>query len=277
MVKIVADTSTLISPKEGESLGIDIIPLGLVIQGKAFLELDNLTSDECLELIEKGGIPSSSQPAIGRIVEVFEKYPEEEVLGIFLSDGLSGTYASAKSAADMVESSHIHVLNSETLCGPHRYLVRKAKALADEGKNVEEILEALKKSMANTKSFLLPQDFEFLRRGGRLTPLAAKLGGLLKIVPIMTLTEDHRRLEKHGVGRTFKVAVGKIIDEMVASGVDENYYVSVTYAGNLKQGEDTYQRIQNKFPDTEIELLPLTPAFIAQGGPGCIAIQWIKK
>lgn len=278
MVRIIADTSTMLTPAEGETLGIDIIPLGVVIAGNQYEELTEINSETFLKLIQEGNIPSSSQPPIGKMIEAYDKYPDDEILGIFMCDGLSGTFASAVSAGTMVEHhDKVTVIDSETLCGPHRYLVLKAKRLADEGKSKEEILSALKESMAHQKSFLLPQNFEFLRRGGRLTPLAATLGGLLKIVPIMTQTEDHKRLEKHGVGRTYKAAVGKLIEEMEKSGVDENYYISISHGGVPKQAIEAKTKINQKFPNTEVEIFELTPAFITQGGPECVAIQWIKK
>ena len=105
---------------------------------------------------------------------------------------------------------NITVINSGTLCGPHRYLVQKALSLAKEGLSTEEILNALAPSLGNHRSFLIPNDFDFLRRGGRLTPLAAKVGGLLKLVPVMTTTKDGKRLEKFALCRSFASAMETI-------------------------------------------------------------------
>lgn len=278
MVKIIADTSTMFSPKEGEALGIDIIPLSVSINHESYAELVEMDSAAFLQKIKDGGVPSSSQPPIGKLVEAFEKYPDDEILGIFMCDGLSGTYQSAVSASQMVPNqANITVVDSKTLCGPHRYLVLKAKCLADEGKNKAEILEALRSSLEENRSFLLPQDFDFLKRGGRLTPIAATLGGLLKIVPIMTQTADRKRLEKHGIGRTFTSAVSKLFSEMENDHVDENTYITISHGGVLKQAEAAEKKIKEKFPTAEVEIFELTPAFITQGGPECVAVQWIKK
>ena len=278
MVKIIADTSTMFSPKEGEALGIDIIPLSVSINHESYAELVEMDSETFLKKIKEGGVPSSSQPPIGKLVEAFEKYPNDEILGIFMCDGLSGTYQSAVSASQMVSNQeNISIIDSKTLCGPHRYLVLKAKRLADEGKSKAEILEALQGSLEENRSFLLPQDFDFLKRGGRLTPIAAPVGGLLKIVPIMTQTEDRKRLEKHGIGRTFTSAVSKLFGDMERDQVDENTYITISHGGVLKQAETAASKIKEKFPTAEVEIFELTPAFITQGGPECVAIQWIKK
>ncbi len=278
MVKIIADTSTMFSPLEGKSLGIDIIPLSVTIENKSYFELMEMDSTTFLQKIKEGNIPSSSQPPIGKIIEAFEKYPNDEIIGIFMCDGLSGTYQSAMSASQMVDNKdNITVINSGTLCGPHRYMVLKAKKLADEGKTKAEILDALHLPLENNFSYLLPQDFNFLKRGGRLTPLAATLGGLLKIVPIMTQSHDRKRIEKHGVGRTFMSAVSKIIAEMEKTRVDKNTYITISHGGVLKQAELAAKKIKEKFHDVEVEIFELTPAFITQGGPECVAIQWVQK
>lgn len=278
MVKIIADTSTLFNPVQGAEIGIDIAPLSVAISGKSYTELVDIDSSILLDLISKGGIPASSQPPIGKVVEILEKYPDEEILGIFMCDGLSGTYQSAVSAKEMVEhNNNITIIDSKTLCGPHRYLAIKAAKLASEGKTKAEILTEIEKIIPTSKSFLLPQDFDFLKRGGRLTPLAATLGGLLKIVPIMTQTEDRKKLEKFAVGRTFKAAVSKVIHEMEISGVDDTFDISISHAGALKLAQDSASKIKERILNVDVSIYELSPAFVTQGGPGCIAIQWIKK
>lgn len=277
MVKIIADTSTLFSPSQASDLGIDVMALSVMINNQSYAELVDMSSQEFLKLIRAGGIPTSSQPPIGKVVEAFEKNKHEDTIGIFMCDGLSGTYQSALSAKEMVEDNEkIAVIDSRTLCGPHRYIVLKAKELADAGKSKEEILDIINVSIANSKSFLLPQDFGFLKRGGRLTPLAATVGGMLKIVPIMTQTEDRKRLEKFGIGRTYMAAVGKVISQMKADGVDEHTYITVSHGGCEKQAILTMNKIKESYPNSTIELFELTPAFITQGGPDCVAIQWVK-
>ena len=72
---------------------------------------------------------------------------------------------------------------------------------------MDEFSEIMNHLSENHKSFLIPSDFDFLSRGGRLTPLAAKIAGLIKIVPVMTQTPDGKRLESAGIKRTMKKAV----------------------------------------------------------------------
>jgi DegV family protein with EDD domain len=245
---------------------------------KSYKEYVDVDSETFLNMVKAGGIPSSSQPPIGETMEVFEKYEDEELLVINMSDGLSGTYQSTVSAKSAMEhSDKIHVINSMTLCGPQRYLVQKAIKLKNEGYDLNHISQELHKSIASENSFLIPNDFDFLKRGGRLTPLAATVGGMLKIVPVMMKTKDGKRLEKFTIKKTMKMAVKEIIKNFQEMGVNEDYNIYISHAGVLDQAQVVKDQIQKAFESVKIELLDLSPVFITQGGPGCIAIQTIRK
>ena len=275
-MKIVTDTSTLYSPKEGKDLGIIVLPLSVTVNKQTWKEFAEISSKEFVKLVRDGGIPTSSQPSVGETMEVFEN-EKEELLVISMADGLSGTYQSSVGARESIEDNeHIHCINSRTLCGPHRYMVNKAIKMKEEGKSFEEIKAEMLSLTEKHISFLIPSDFDFLKRGGRLTPVAATIGGLLKIVPVMTQTEDGRRLEKFAMKRTLKAAVSEICKKLEEFGVNEDYLISVSHADVEEQATEVMEWIKKKFPNTKIEILELSPAFITQGGPGCIAVQAIK-
>lgn len=275
MTKIISDTACMYSEKNDKD--ITVIPLTVTIDQKQYRELSEINSHEFIEIINQGHLPTSSQPSIGEVLEVYQQQPDVEILNLTIADGLSGTYQSAVMAREQIaHKENIHVVNSRTLCGPLRYLVDKAKSLADEGKSSKEILEILTPSIDNSYSFLLPQDFSYLKRGGRLTPLAATLGGILKISPILTLSEDATRLEKYGMKRTFKSSVTECLNYFKER-INDNYLITIAHGCVPEQAKMIEAMIQEQFPNNECLTYELTPAFITQGGPGCVAIQCILK
>ena len=277
MLKIITDSSTLYTVEEANKLGFESVPLNVCIGD---LEGRDLQVDmkEFYERIKKGEIPRSSQPSIGEVMDVFEKYNESEILNISMADGLSGTYQSACGAKEMVENGErITVFNTKTLCGPHRYMVEKAQKMKEAGHSLKEILAWLEDVAERTESFLIPQDFAFLKRGGRLTPMAATLGSILKLKPIMTLTKDCKKLDKFAVKRTMKAAVKSIIDHMKEKGVDDRYKFYVVHADALEDAKGIVANLKEVFGNIDVELHDLSPVFVTQGGPQCIAIQYIEK
>lgn len=140
-----------------------------------------------------------------------------------------------------------------------------------------EILTWLKEAAEKTESFLIPQDFSFLKRGGRLTPVAAALGSMLKLKPVMKLTKDGTRIDKFFVKRTMSAAVNGVMEYMKQKGIGEGHILYIVHAAAIKEAESIRTMFETAFTGLEIHILELSPVFVAQGGPKCIAIQYIER
>lgn len=278
MIKILSDSSSLYSKKEALANGTDIASLAVTIDNKTYKEYEDIQTDTFIQLINKGHIPTSSQPSIGEVLDLYHTYKDYEIINISMADGLSGTYQSACMAKSMDPTpARIHVINSKTLCGPQRYLVDLALTLAESGESSEAIVAAIYEAMDHTKSYLIPHDFDYLVRGGRLSPLVGKIGGLIKLVPVTILSEDGKTLEKFATTRGFKKAIQKIAEAMLADGINGDYKIYITHAQKEDLASEAQAVLQEMIPHADIDISLLGPAFTTQGGPGCIAIQWIKK
>ena len=276
-MKIVTDTSSLFSPAEGREQGLIVVPVGVVVNDRTYRDYEEITVAEFLELVEAGGVPSSSQPSVGDVLEVFETH-QEEIVFLTVGDGLSGAYQTAMGARRCAEDpARIHVVNSKTLAGPLRYLARKAVSLQAQGLPAAAIVTALEESIESSVSFVIPADFEFLKRSGRLTPLASKLGSKLRLLPVLTQTEDKKRIAPVGVRRSWGTAVETILRRLQTHGTGENWLISVCHAGTPERAETVRAQIAEQFGTAEIEVLELSAALTTHGGPGCIVVQAIKK
>ncbi len=279
MVKIMTDTASMFTPEVGAELGIPVAPLTVTIAGHTYRENVEMFPPAFLKLIREGHLPTSSQPAPGDLIEHFERATKRDpLIYITMADGLSGTYQSGCAVRETMENrEYITVLDSKTLCGPEGAIVRKAHRLAQEGKSVQEIVAELQENIASNKSYLIPQDFSYLRRGGRLSPGAAHVGGLLRLVPLLVQSESGRSLDKAALCRNFTKTVEKVIEGFRRWGVDESYLISISHADTFEQGSLAYSMLSAAFRGTALELNDLTPVFITQGGPKCVSIQAIKR
>ena len=174
-MRIITDTASLFAPAENHDPGLFVVPACVIHNDQVYRDYEDITPKEYLEIIAAGATPSTSQPAIGDLIDTFES-TEEETLALFIGDGLSGGYQNAVGAKNsMDESEHIRILDTKTLAGAEHYLVEKAITLKNAGFSMDEIESELLKSIETSASFVIPADFEFLKRSGRLTPIAAKL------------------------------------------------------------------------------------------------------
>ena len=276
-MKIIADTATLFSPEQGRDLGITIVPVSVAINNQTYKDYVDISSSEFIRLIKEGGLPTSSQPSVGELLEALEGCTEDVIL-LTVADGLSGGYQTALGAKNMLDNNdHIHVINSKSLAGPLRYLAKKAVALKKQGLAIQQVLDSLMDSVNNSISFVVPEDFEFLKRSGRLTAITARVGGALKLLPILTQTDDRRRIKPIGVKRSWKTALEVIIHRLQNLEIGKDYLLSVCHTGTPERAEAAGAQIKETFPHNEIEILELCPALITHGGPGCIVVQAVKK
>ncbi|RNL46072.1 DegV family protein [Paraeggerthella hongkongensis] len=273
-MRIVADSSVMYSIEQGAARGMKILPLAVTIDNETWLEYEEITTEDFLARVRAGAMPQSSCPPPHLTLEAYDT--EEEVLHITMADGLSGAYGVAHGLAKQApHPERVHVVNSATLCAPHRALALAAVELAKRCEHAADVIERLRPMIASAHSFLLPEDFEYLRRGGRLTPLAAKFAHLVKAAPVMCQTDDGTRLERLAIARSFKKGVEAVVSELEKRGVGEGHFISVSHADNPEGAGWAMDRLKAAFSGCRFGVYDLGPAFITQGGPACIAIQSI--
>ena len=272
-MKLITDSGSLMSQQQALDLNIILLPLQVAVGGKNYRDYFELASDTFVEMI-KHAVPTSSQPAIGEVIEAYENV--KEALHITMTKGLSATYDSALGILESGGFKHITLFNSKTLAGTEKYLVELAAKLIDSTP-VDQIIERMEACLTQCQSYLIPSDFDFLRRGGRLTPIAATLSGLMRIKPIVIQTEGSQKLEKFGVARTMSNALDQIVEKMIQNGVDFKHKVYISHAFNMNAAQMAFDKIKEKIQNIEIDVLELSPVMITQGGPGCLAIQYILK
>ena len=277
MVRIVADTSTMYSTTQARAAGFEVAPLAVTIAGKTYKELDEIQLDEFVSIIGQGHMPTSSQPALGDVIAMYEGCGSDEILNISMADGLSGTYSTAVAAARNVDNPRIEVINTGTLCGPHRYMVETAAKMARDGATLQQIKAKVHALMETDLSFLIPSDFDYLRRGGRLSPLVSLVGKTIKLAPVLTQSKDGRQLVMSTVSRSFKLAIKHVAKELKAWGVEKGWRIYIVHSAAPGLAESAHAQLKEAFPEAAFELLPLTPVFTTQGGPGCVAIQVVKE
>ena len=278
MVRIVSDSSTLYSPAQAREAGFAVSPLSVTIAGNSYREFAEISAREFVDIIRQGHMPTSSQPAIGEVSALYEEFSGEEILNIAMADGLSGTYRSAVAAAELCESSQgITVINTRTLCGPHRYMVQKCVEMAKNGASKETLVAWLQERMDSAKSYLIPEDYDYLRRGGRLSPLVSHVGKLANLAPIMTQTDDGCRLTIASIRRGYKAAMKYVAEQLQKKGIGQGWRVYIAHAADEAKVSLTEKMLAEALPGAAFETVDLSPAFITQGGPGCLAVQYVME
>ena len=263
MIHIISDSSTMYSIESAKKKGLSIVPLNISVDSQTYRDFEDITSTQLLTMIEEHKVPKTSQPSLGEKIDLYNKLSKDgdEVIDIAMASGLSGTYQTAMMAKDSCDNPDlVHVVDSQTLCGPHRLMVDTALEMANNGASAKDIVKMIVQSRMQEESYLVPVDFQFLVRGGRIKGLGV----------------DGIGLDKFGVSRTYKKAVNMVVEDFKNNGFDSNYTFYISHAFNEDLAMMFEKKINETFEGVKVVIYPLSPAFITQGGPGCVAVQAIK-
>ena len=277
MVKITTDTTSMYTVSEGKAMGIDLVPMTLIAGDKSYREIEEINVDELKELIEAGVKLTTSQPAVGEVMDLFEHASEETpILHITMGANFSGAYSSACAVKEMMDDDikdFITVYESGTVCGINWAMVNIAKDMADKGHTVEEIVKVLDHIKANDRNNMLPQDFAMVQRGGRVSEEERKMDPSLNIVPVLAFNEDRSRFISLGIMPTLKPAIEKVIEEFKNSGVDGKYFITIAQSYCMEDAQMAKAMLDEAFPDCSKKIFTLTPVFTVQSGTRCVSIQ----
>lgn len=193
MIRILTDSASDILPAEAAELGVTVIPLNVTLEDGTVVRdgVDLTPSEYYTHLTSCRKLPTTSQPS----PELFERFfleasaAGDEVIGIFLSHELSGTYQCAKLAADMANVDNVLFVDSESVCLGEALLVRLAVHLRDSGKTAGQIAAILEHAKEHLHLVAAIDDLKYLRKGGRLPAAVAVAGGMLGIKPLITIKE----------------------------------------------------------------------------------------
>lgn len=136
--------------------------------------------------------PTTSQPALGEVLELYKSIAEQgydTIISIHLSSGISGFVHTLHGLTDEIPGVALYPYDSKITSMPMGHMVEAALDLTEEKASLEEIFAKLDLIRDNTYAYLIVEDLNNLVRGGRLTNGAALIAGLLKIKPILTFED----------------------------------------------------------------------------------------
>jgi DegV family protein with EDD domain len=190
-IRVFTDSTSYIDDETRQELGITAFPLSVHFPDESFKETE-VEYDYFYNKIDRTGIiPTSSQPAMAEIYSAFEETVSrgDQVIAIFISSDMSGTYESALVAKDMLLKKHpaarIEVLDSRTNCMAMGLSVIEAARAVKEGLSLDETLQRARSIINRVQFYFIPATLDYLKKGGRIGGAAALIGSMLSIRPIL--------------------------------------------------------------------------------------------
>ncbi|MDD6558781.1 MAG: DegV family protein [Faecalibacterium prausnitzii] len=280
MIRILTDSASDILPAEAEQLGVTVIPLNVTLEdGTVLRDGVDMTPSAYYEILAGcRKLPTTSQPS----PELFENFfleaaaAGDEVIGIFLSHALSGTYQCAKLAADMANVDNVLFVDSGHVCLSEALLVRLAVQLRDSGKTAGQIAAILEHAKEHLHLVAAIDDLKYLRKGGRLPAAVAVAGGMLGIKPLITIQDGKVAMagKARGLPGAY-VALFKKVEEM--GGINPAFPAMAGYTVSPREVAPIQTYLRDNLQQEDLLVRQIGCVIGTHAGPGAFGIAFFDK
>lgn len=282
-IAIVTDSNSGITQKQGEELGIFVLPMPFMINEVTFFEDISLSQEEFYRELKSGADVVTSQPAPANVKKLWDSIlvTYDEIVHIPMSSGLSSSCESASLLAKEYDGK-VQVVDNLRISVVQAQSVMDALQMIEAGKNAAQIKEILEADKYNCSIYIMLDTLFYLKKGGRITPAAAMLGTVLKIKPVLQIQGD--KLDAFAKARTVKqgknIMINAISNDMQNrfGGIsDENVRLHIAHTERAAEAEQLRAELAAIFPGIAINTDRLSLSVACHIGPGALAIACSKK
>jgi DegV family protein with EDD domain len=278
-VSVITDSTSYVPRDLRRELKMGVVGLSSLLGGVVYSDDAEDYESFYTALGATSEMPTTSQPAVQDMVDAIESRVEagDEVVGVFISEKMSGTYSTAMLARDMVLERHpaavIELVDSKSNSMELGYAALAAGRAAAAGEPVAAVVAAAEAMIERTRFLFVPATLEYLRRGGRIGNASALIGSLLQVRPILTVTDG--QTDVFAKVRTTRKALDTIVEAFAADIRDKGGLgdAIVHHIHDEAAGRSLAERV-SEVAGRAIDICPIGPAIGAHVGPGAVAVVY---
>ncbi|MFO6497691.1 MULTISPECIES: DegV family protein [Bacillus] len=273
---VVTDSTAYIPKELRDRYDIHMIPLNVIFGEASYREeIDMSWKDYYKEVKAHQNLPTTSQPAYGEMISLYEKLAAsyDAVISIHLSSGISGTFNSAVSAGGMLDDIKVYPFDSEISCMAQGFYAIEAAEMAEKGAAPEDILSHLEHMKISMRAYFMVDDLSHLQRGGRLSGAQAFVGSLLKVKPILHF--ENKLIVPFEKIRTRKKALNRLYELFGEdAGKGKPLRAVVIHANREEEADQIIAKLSQQYPHVEFYKSYFGPVIGTHLGEGAMGIAW---
>jgi DegV family protein with EDD domain len=278
-VAIITDSISCLSKELIKRYQIGIVPIRLLVQGKVYRDLVDITPSQAYQLFLQDPTSFNTSPASpGHYLEAFHEAGNraKSILCITLSSRLSTGYDMARVATEEAKKElpelSIEVLDSLTVTAAEGFIALAGARTAEEGKDLAEVTEAAQEVRDKVIFVLLLDTIRYVYRTGRIPKIASTIGSALNIKPMLTSSSGLIRFK--GIVRNREQGINRLIETMRGKVGQNQVHVAVMHAFAPEDAGLIRKRISSEFNCAELWLAELSPVMGYAVGTGTVGIAF---
>ena len=280
-IAIISDTDSSLPQESLDEYGIRQVSITIHFGDEILKAGSGITDEELVERVTRDGVmPTTAAPSPGDFSEAYQDAFDkgaDEIICLTVSAGVSATYQSAVTAADLFPGKKITLVDTETISMGQGLMVLKAAEMARSGKNTEEIIEEVKEVRERTHLFAALDTLKFMAMGGRVGSLSAEMAAMMSIKPILTIKGG--KLELLEKVRTRKKAWARVLGLTVDRLGDGKFdSVFIMHVADSQAADDFEKLLREVVPCPEyIPKTEFSPGLSVHTGGGLVGIAFTTK
>ena len=251
-----------------------VVPLYVLFGDESYRDYVDLTPEQFYaKLRTSENLPTTSQPTPGDFLTTYKELSGyERIYSLHLSAALSGTYQSARTAAEEL-GDQVRVIDSESASAAIAMLGLAIQRRLERGTTDDEIDELIRRFKADAGLIFTVDTLEFLRRGGRIGRASAWAGNLLHVKPILTIKREVVPLKRV---RGNQKAMQEFVSEFTSTSEDTSTLkVGIAHADAPERAEQLKKMAHAERPHAEVEIVTTLGAVVGtHAGPGTVGFFW---
>ena len=268
-----------------EERGVNLIYAKFFLEGEEFRDdfYESISQDKLFERMLSGEKSQTTQVNTEEYIDSFRKYLEQgqDIFHICLSSGVSGTFNSCHIAKDILleefPERKIEIVDSLMASSGYGLLVDKACELKKQGLDMETLRIEVEKWRNRLHGYFFTSDLRFFIQGGRVSKAAGFIGGLLKICPVLKITEEGRLKPIEKV-RGKKQAMENILSKMEKEGYLSTEKCFISHSACPLDAKKLAESIRDRFhPEGNMEIFDIGGTIACHTGPGTVACFFFGK
>lgn len=265
-----------------EQYRIGIVPIMLLVQGKVYRDGVDMTPSEAYELFLQDPESFNTSPSSpGHYLEAYHEASKQakNILCITLSSRLSTGYDMASVAKEQAKTelpeTSIEVLDSQNVTVAEGFIALAAARASAEGKSFTEVIRVAEEIKDRVSFLIVVDTIRYVYRTGRIPKVAANIGSMLNIRPILTRSSGLVRFI--GVARSRKQGINRILQVMRKKVGQSPVHVAVMHAYVPDEAEKLKERIASEFNCAELFITEFTPVMGYATGTGTLGFAFYKE
>ena len=287
MLKLFTDTDTDITPAVAAEYGYRLISMPYSVDAKTvypYVDFDRFEPRTFYDMLRSGVLPTTSAISKERYIEYFE--PEfaagNDILYVHFSRAMTVTFNAMDEAVAELKAKYpersFHEIDTKGITTISYAIVREVGDLFKAGKTLEEVLEWAKTEVDKFAMYFFADDLKFFRRSGRVSGLAATMGTLIGIRPIIYMSQEGKMVSC-GKEKGRLKAMEHLVQQVAELGEDfksHRFFIGHTDAPELAKevGRMIRERFGDDFP---IEYVVCNPTAGSHAGPNGVGVCFHAK